>query len=203
MFVYYLERVFHFLNIGKIFLALKLPSVNMPYLPLLQHRNRELVIHELMASDPGFYVSILKDVFRATSEEASEPSKESRDRATQGYRILSSFRTVPGTVGNVVEYEKLNAWVSSVRTEASQADRSKIADQYIGHILAHAPTDQNDKLGRTMQCGDYLNKFVQQISSRSPSNGSTCAEFTQKHFLKVADRSESRPDLSRVGKGYA
>jgi hypothetical protein len=66
-------------------------------------------------------------------------------RAQFGYQLLSSFHRVPGRDGSDVSFPKLAAWTKEVRRLAAEADRAQIADQYIGHVLAHGPDDSSDK----------------------------------------------------------
>lgn len=116
------------------------------YLPMLQHRDRTLSIHRQMASDPEFYVSILKDAFRAASEPRPEeaPSEQIQARGRAGYRLLSSFRLVPGHDSGTWDEDALRNWIFNVRRLAAEADRSVIGEQYIGQVLAHAPADTED-----------------------------------------------------------
>jgi hypothetical protein len=115
------------------------------YLPLLRHREGSLVLHRLMMEDPSFYVSILSDVFKPASGEPREPTVERKARAEAGYQLLSSFHQLPGENKGTIDASLLQGWVNNVRRLASEKDRAVIADQHIGHTLAHAPHDPEDK----------------------------------------------------------
>jgi hypothetical protein len=114
------------------------------YLPVLKHRNSTLALHRLMAKDGAFFVSVLCDVFRPTSGDDGEPTAERKTRARYGYELLSSVMVVPG-FGDRTDKEELRKWVADVRRLAAEHDRAKIADQFIGQVLAHSPTDPTDK----------------------------------------------------------
>jgi hypothetical protein len=117
------------------------------YLGLLRFREKHLAIHRLMATDPGFYFSVIADVFKASSDESKdEPSPEKSARAKAGYTLLSEFRTVPGRHEASVNYDELRSWVDNVRKLAAENDRIAITDEFIGHILAHSPADDEDEL---------------------------------------------------------
>ena len=45
---------------------------------------------------------------------------------------------------SVVNESELEAWVVGVRNSAARHDLSDIANQYIGHVLAHAPINQEE-----------------------------------------------------------
>jgi len=94
----------------------------------------------MMADDPGFFVSVLCDVFNP-AKGAPEPNESRRRRARTSYSLLTEFVVMPGQQGGEVDPAILNKWVRDVRELAAKEDRTVIADQYIGHTLAHAPAD--------------------------------------------------------------
>jgi hypothetical protein len=114
-------------------------------LPLLGYRERKLMLHRVLAEDANTFVSMLSDVFRPSKGDRTEPSKEQRAKAEIGYRVLSSFRVVPGLEGPDLNGNVLRTWIVTVRQLAAAADRTDIADQYVGHVLAHAPIDPTDQ----------------------------------------------------------
>ena len=117
------------------------------YLELLRFRKEPLTIHRVMATDPTFYFSVIASVFRARSDESSkEPSTEESARARAGYTLLSEFRTVPGSHDGTVNFDELRAWIDAVRRLAAESDRVAITDDFIGRILAHSRTDDQDEL---------------------------------------------------------
>lgn len=117
------------------------------YLELLRFRKEPLALHRLMADDPGFYFSVIASVFKAKSDDKSvTPSTEERNRAKSGFTLLSEFHSVPGAEGDTISYEKLRDWVDEVKALAKANDRVGITDDYIGRILAHSPSDEDDGL---------------------------------------------------------
>lgn len=115
------------------------------YLPLLDHADENLTLHELMIEDPGFYVSVICDVFKPASGEPREPTPETQARARAGYQLLGSLKAFPGGQNGGVDEQLLMKWIHEVRRLAAKEDRAQIADQYIGHLLAHAPADPDDQ----------------------------------------------------------
>lgn len=113
-------------------------------LPLLGYRNRTLTLHMVLAEDPAFFVSVLCDVYRPKGGERLEPTADQRARAGLGFRLLNSFRVVPGLVDGVLDGVRLRDWTREVRRLASEADRASIGDQHVGHVLAHSPVDPED-----------------------------------------------------------
>jgi hypothetical protein len=114
------------------------------YLPLLTHRDGSLVLSRLMAEHPEFFVSVLCDVFKPASGDATEKDERTRNRAQRGYELLTKFEVLPGSDGKDVDQVALYRWVERVRELAAKADRAKVGDVYVGQALAHAPKDRVD-----------------------------------------------------------
>src|SRR5207247_2322107 len=108
------------------------------------YRERTLTLHRVMAENAGFFVSILCDVFRPSSSERAAPTDEQRARAQIGFDLINSFRLLPGLREGDLDTTALRSWIYEVRRLAAEADRAEIAEEYIGHVLAHAPTDPAD-----------------------------------------------------------
>jgi hypothetical protein len=142
MITYELERIFEALEGRSDVPMIEVARREYAYLPFLAYVKRNLTLHRVMAADPNLFVSILCDVFKPAHLEVSEPDEERRRRARAGYQVLSKMRLVPGVTGSSeMDGAYLRSWVDSVRDLAAQADRAVIADEYVGHILAHAPPD--------------------------------------------------------------
>jgi hypothetical protein len=142
---YEIEQIFNILRGRKDVTPIEIAKREYAYLPLLHFSQVPLTISSLLAEDPEFFVSVLCDVFKPSSGEAREPTEERRAKASAGFRLLSEFHTLPGLRGETVDEDALKTWVTRVRVMAAIEDRAAIADEYIGHILAHAPYDPHDK----------------------------------------------------------
>lgn len=120
-------------------------KIEYAYLPILN--DQPLSIIKLISRTPSIFVEILSDVFRKKNSPASEEvSNEVAARARASHRLLRTFKQVPGLVGEKVDYEALNSWVSEARCLAAEKDRAEVCDSYIGQILAHSPLDSEDSL---------------------------------------------------------
>lgn len=139
------------------------------FLPLLTFRDQNLLLHKLMAEEPALFVSILCDVFKPRGEaRGEEPESESaRGRARAGFQLLMSFQNVPGQTDGKIDERKLRDWILQVRKLAADKDRSEIADQYIGHILAHVPSDVADGAWPTQE----VRKMVEDLRSDDVERG--------------------------------
>ncbi len=111
------------------------------YLPLFGYRDRQLTLHRVMAEDPTFFASLIHDAFKPHTREVPEPTEAQQATARAAYRLLSEFTAVPGVHDGQIDAEILSAWIEVVRAIAKEDDRSEIADEFIGHLLAYAPPD--------------------------------------------------------------
>jgi hypothetical protein len=149
MLTYSLSEVLNKLQNSPSIDKLKLAKREYALLPLLEFDRKNLTVHQIMAEEPEFYVQVLCDVFRSQNEatEAVEPedvSEQARAKAHASYRLLSNFDIIPGLQGTEIDITVLRKWIAEVRRLAAEKGRAEIIDQYIGHLLAHAPVDQND-----------------------------------------------------------
>jgi len=138
---YELEVIFEALQKRSEVPKIEIARREYAYLPLLEHGRRSLTLLRMMADDPAFFVSVLCDAFRPATGDAPEPNEITRARARKAYSLLTKFDLVPGHQGVEIDPVVLNKWVADVRELAAKEDRARIADEYIGHTLAQAPTD--------------------------------------------------------------
>lgn len=144
---YYIEHLFSELDKRHDISADELARLEYTYMPVLENSGRKLAINQLMSSDPGFYMSLISAVFRTDSAreqdedtDQSPASDQVRAKWRLDYQLLSQFHVLPGSADGL-KYDTLSNWVFEVRRIAAEADRAKITDLYIGHLLAHAPND--------------------------------------------------------------
>ncbi|MEQ1835636.1 MAG: hypothetical protein ABL862_04200 [Candidatus Nitrotoga sp.] len=144
MFSYYVERLFDVLETRNDGYNEQIAQREYAYLPIFDRREKPLILHRLLMKNPELYVSVIRDVFKPASGEESEPDKASRDRAMASYRLLGSIKLLPGQDDENIDFDTLKIWCVDVRQRAANIDRADITDQYIGHILAHAPVEITD-----------------------------------------------------------
>jgi hypothetical protein len=143
MTTYYIEKAFEALDSRADASDGDVARREFAFFPLLEHGNRSLRIHALMASSPEFYHQILCDVFRSETEsEAAVELDESRKRrALSSYHLLSSFTSVPGVTGAGIDEGFLTSWIDAVRRLGEQSGRGAVTYNFIGRMLAHSPPD--------------------------------------------------------------
>jgi hypothetical protein len=143
MFVHHVTQIFKALEARADVPRIDIARREYAYSGLFQQRDAPLTLHRMMADDPDFYMQIIEDVFRPKSVESSrdEADEAEKRRARNGYRLLSSFKLVPGADGQTLSPERLRNWIEKVCNRASLTDRVDISASYIGRILAHSPND--------------------------------------------------------------
>lgn len=140
-FIYELGEVFKSLEARPDISPVELAKREYAYLPLFQGTERNLLLHRMMAEDPDLFVAVITDAFKPATGTTEELTEDRQRRARAGYQLLSSMDVVPGTSGNDVNQTELLAWAQKVQVLAAAADRTRIANEYIGQTIAHAPAD--------------------------------------------------------------
>jgi hypothetical protein len=118
------------------------------YLRLLEYSERPpRVLHSWMSKHPAFFVEVLSAIFRARSQSASDQetvTEDQRNVASQAYRLMESWSTVPGLEGVTLEGSILRRWVEEAHKLAVNAERGEVGDAYIGRILSRSPKGDDD-----------------------------------------------------------
>ena len=113
------------------------------YLPLLDHEFGGVpkTLEHRLASDPVFFCDIIKALFRS---DKGQPTEKQKDIAQHAYRLLSAWRTVPGTViGGSFDDKSFIKWISDVKKLAAELGHLGVAMSQIGQVLPYSPCDPN------------------------------------------------------------
>lgn len=120
------------------------------YLPILSRDERRgaKVLEEELANNPNFFIEILRCLYKSTDESLLKKEQENlseeeiRNRATRAFKLLNSWKKVPGTrEDNSIDESELRDWVYKARALARTVGRLEIADEEIGKVLARYPED--------------------------------------------------------------
>lgn len=139
---YYLAELFKELRGRPGADKVELARLEYLFFPLLEHQNGELALFELMATDPEFFVSILKDVYveDSTDPGEQEPTEAERLRGNASHRILIAFNRMPGEKDGGIDETALTDWVEGMYEEGRKARRTSFVPLYVGRVIAHAAT---------------------------------------------------------------
>ena len=120
------------------------------YLPILSRDKRRgaKVLEEELANNPNFFIGVLRCLRKFTDESLLKKEQENlseeeiRNRATRAFKLLNSWKKVPGTrEDNSIDESELRDWVYKARALARTVGRLEIADEEIGKVLARYPED--------------------------------------------------------------
>jgi hypothetical protein len=169
------------------------------YLPLLRHE-RQLSLHEHLATGPDLFAQMIASVYRPAKEEAPiESTMEDVARARQAYDLLSSWRRIPGTQpdGNIDEHQ-LFGWVDNAR--AACETRSDMCDSHIGRVLAYAPKGTDGVWPH-----EAVRALIEHVNSAALGGGFRAGIFNTRGFFTrdpFAGGTQER-DLATQYRGWA
>jgi transcriptional regulator with XRE-family HTH domain len=197
------------------------------YLALLDgHTTSPKVLHTWLEQKPEFLVQLLKIIFRRNDEpkaDSQEPSDDERARAVQAYRLLNSWKRVPGSSpdGSSVNAELLRRWVKSVQELAESEARREVADIRIGEVFAYAPNEP-DGAWPCIAVRDAIEEFCSEdlnngfevgifnkrgAYNKAPDEGGSQERVVAKQYFDWAEASsiewpKTAALLRRVGETY-
>lgn len=102
------------------------------------------LLERRLANDPGFFCEVIRLVFRSKKEErtAEEITEERKNIASNAYRLLSKWRTPPGSrEDGTYDGNALIAWMDAVKQECSDTGHLEMAKTMVGSVLVHTSAD--------------------------------------------------------------
>lgn len=162
-------------------------------------------LNRLLATDPDIFLQVITAIYRPHSEpkdERPKPSPEEERVGTNAYRLLSSWKTVPGLKEDgKLDPDRLRAWVEEAIRKLEDVDRKEVGEIYIGHVLAYAPAGE-DGVRPAPEVRDLLEDLqadgVEQglrtelynqrgVTSRDPEEGGNQERVLAKQYAEQAD----------------
>jgi hypothetical protein len=117
------------------------------YLPLLDHEFGGVpkALELRLASDPAFFCEVIGIVFRSNKDEHKEqPTEKQRNIAQNAYRLLSAWKTVPGTSSSgSFDGNAFTQWVTEAKKLSTTSGHFSVAMSQIGQVLPYSPLDPN------------------------------------------------------------
>jgi hypothetical protein len=174
-FIFEIEQILEALQSRDDVPILEIAKREYAYLPLFGYRDRQLTLHRVMSGDPGFYASLIHDAFKPRNQEVPEPTDAQKATARAAYRLLSEFSVLPGSHDGQIDAGVLFAWVDVVRSITKADDRSEIANEFIGHLLAYAVPDPDGAWPHRV-----VRELVEKTSSTHLENGIEIERFNMR-----------------------
>jgi hypothetical protein len=120
--------------------------VEWAYLPLLDgHRGATpKVLENRLASDPEFFCELIQLIYRSKNSNVTtnNSSQKTKAIATNAYRLLRKWRTVPGMQedGSFNDTHFLT-WIHKVKEICTESGHLEVAFRHVGQVLIHCPPD--------------------------------------------------------------
>lgn len=155
-----------------------LAQLELDYFPLLQHERAPRAYFHLLGEDPRYFVSLVENVFRASSDPTPEagapvdPHKAGVARIS--YSILRLWRTPPGLSSRdqMIDSAKLKSWITQARELLDASDRVGIGDECIGQLLSGSPKGSDG-----IWPAEPIRDLLEEVSSQHILDGLAIGEF--------------------------
>lgn len=149
------QRLFEYLDNSPTVTQKDIAELEWIYLAALEHTGRKFKLHQAMSETPDLFIDMITRAFKprnakgerteADSDKDEEPDAAAANVAMNAYRLLGSWKVVPGTKPDgLIDPEKLRGWVHEARARLSALDRREIGDDQIGKVFAWSPPDADD-----------------------------------------------------------
>jgi hypothetical protein len=204
--------------------AEELAGLEWVFLEVLEHSEyRPKHITKRLATDPNFFVEVVKLVFREEvpdeqqGAEEAEPTEEQVRYARQGYHLLMNWRHCPGVSEDGSLHEgHLASWTATARELLGEVHRLEIGDQRIGHVLWYAPLGADG-----LHPHEAVRDLIERVASEEIERGFAIEAFNSEgvrfrrrggaderdrsaHFRALADQLASGwPRMAKVYRGLA
>ncbi len=136
----------------------KLFQVEWAYVPIFDRGSKvsPKTLENKLATEPDFFCSLIKLIYRAEEEVKDEEQSESRRTlATNAYRLLSKWKTVPGMhIDGSFDDEFFISWLDIVEKDVTESGHYDVALIQLGDLMVHAPEDPS---------GLWMNKAIASI----------------------------------------
>jgi len=123
----------------------KLFHVEWAYVTLLDRHSdgSPITMENRLASDAGFFCELIQLIYRAKGvEPEEEPSEQRRNIATNAYRLLTTWRVVPGVQADgQFEPHAFTEWLSTMEEIVSNSGHYNVALIQLGNVLVNAPEE--------------------------------------------------------------
>lgn len=130
--------------------------VEWAYLPLLEdyHGASPKSLENRLATQPEFFCEVIRLVYRSTKENEAQKELTEQDKAiaTNAYRLLEKWRTLPGTQSDgFFSGEQFTQWLNQAKKMCAESGHLEVALRWIGTVLFYCPPDPQ---------GLWINKAV-------------------------------------------
>ena len=134
---------------------------------LLEHSREPMTLTRILASDPDFFVDLVKLAFRANDEPRRHRPAADSDLAAHAYTVLNGWKGYPGRTANAqIDSGLLEDWVVRARLLLSDSGRSDVGDEVIGESFAYCPVGKDG-----VWPAEPVRDVIERIGSQELENG--------------------------------
>jgi hypothetical protein len=134
---------------------------------LLEHYRQPTVLNSLLATDPNFFVELVKRAYRGKNEPRRQAADADRNMSMQAWHVLRSWKGYPGRQDDgSMDCEIMHDWVRTARLALSEADRADIGDELVGQAFAYSPVGADGAWP-----AEPVRDLIETIGSRELENG--------------------------------
>lgn len=170
---------------------------------LIEHSNRQFKLYTALASNADLYHSLLINVYLAEGASRNEGpvDKQVEAAASLSWSILHHFHKLPGAEGADVDPDGLRIWIDRLRELALASGHSKIGDDHVGKVLAHAPPDPQDQAWPHRA----VRQELERLASEEAENGLRIERFNMRgvHTRGMYDGGAQERDLADANYRWA
>ena len=182
----------------------RLASIEMAYLDLLDgHPTTAKTLHLLLDLNPEFFAELMAILTpeRDHREEKTELSERDRMRAMNVFRLLNSWKRVPGSRSDdSVDGKALRNWLKSVKKLAKNESMRTMSDLKIGAVFAYA-RPESDSTWPCIPVRDAIEEF----GSEALAEGFEVGIMNRREaYTKAIDEGGNQEhDLAQLFHGWA
>jgi hypothetical protein len=134
---------------------------------LLEYSREPVALTRVLATNPEFFVDLLKLAFRAKNEPRRDLSTDESELAAHAYSVLNGWRGYPGRrEDGQFDPERLMSWVVSARLLLSESGRADVGDEIIGESFAYSPAGEDG-----LWPAEPVRDLIERIGSQELENG--------------------------------
>ena len=158
------------------------------------------LLEDRLANDPDFFCMLIQAIFRSRNDEKEvmEPSEDSKRIATNAYKLLHSWKRVPGIQDDGSFDDKwFSNWLAQVMKSTTDSGHNDVAFIQLGEVLINSPADTgglwihnsiatalndrfNDKLRQGYRTGCFNSRGAYVVDTTGKNERAIAAEYRNK-----------------------
>lgn len=206
---WYIEELFRVLDQSKEVEKDEIAKLEWLYLPILARVGSgrpPKMLHRELSKNPEFFAEVIRYVYKPKNEGSNEeeedlPQKLKEQRAHLAWKLLHTWKTVPGSDNSSkIYYQKLKSWVEKARELCKKLYRLEVCDTHIGQVLGYAMPDEDGNWPPEEVC-----RIIDEIASKELDNGFSVGIYNKRGVVTKSpfEGGEQERELAKQYRNYA